>query len=94
MPTRNNAKNYRYEYNMQSIVNQDYSNYKVVIIDDASEDGTGDLIQAFLRKVKGHHDRFVFIKNTQRQSAVPNINMAIRKHCGKDDIALLVSGDD
>ena len=40
MPTYNNAKNYRYEYNLQSLMNQDYDNFKVIVVDDASTDGT------------------------------------------------------
>lgn len=38
VPTYNNAQNFRYEYNLYSIFNQDYTNFKVVIIDDASID--------------------------------------------------------
>lgn len=36
--------------NIQSIVMQNYSNYHVVVIDDASDDGTGDLISEYLDK--------------------------------------------
>lgn len=34
------------------------------------------------------------IKNKERRGAVYNINYAIKKHCNKEDIAVLVSGDD
>lgn len=44
VPTWNNAKKYRYHHNLHSIMNQDYQNYKIVVIDDASSDGTGDLV--------------------------------------------------
>jgi glycosyltransferase involved in cell wall biosynthesis len=50
VPTRNNAYNHRYVYNLQSILNQNYTNYKIVIIDDHSDDGTGVLIQKYLRR--------------------------------------------
>lgn len=92
--THNNAKNYRYEYNLQSIINQDYKNYKLVVVDDASNDGTADLISIFLQKSKLPKHRYVLIRNAQRMTAVPNINMAIKKHCSRDSIAVLVSGDD
>lgn len=60
---RNNARNYRYEYNLQSIINQDYKNYKLVVIDDASDDGTGDLIRIFLKNSKLPPERYFFIQN-------------------------------
>ena len=40
VPTINNAKDFRYQYNLQSMVNLNYKNYKIVIIDDASTDNT------------------------------------------------------
>ena len=45
MPTFNNAPNDRYLNNINSILQQDYSNFRVVIIDDASNDRTGEFIQ-------------------------------------------------
>lgn len=48
MPTYNNAKNFRYEYNLNSILKLNYNNYKVVIVDDASTDGTADLIESLI----------------------------------------------
>ena len=64
VPTRNNAKNYRYEYNLQSIINQNYKNYKIVIVDDASDDGTADLISIFLRKSKLPRSQYTLIRNS------------------------------
>ena len=64
VPTRNNAKNYRYEYNLQSIINQNYKNYKIVIVDDASDDGTADLISIFLRKSKLPRSQYTLIQNS------------------------------
>lgn len=40
VPTFNNVKDYRYRKNIESILQQQYTNYKVVIIDDASQDNT------------------------------------------------------
>jgi cellulose synthase/poly-beta-1,6-N-acetylglucosamine synthase-like glycosyltransferase len=48
IPTINNGQDFRYEYNLQSIYNQNYTNYKIVIIDDASKDSTFELIQQFI----------------------------------------------
>ena len=94
VPTRNNVENYRYEYNLQSILNQDYTNYKLVVVDDASNDGTGDLIDLFLARSKLPKERYALIRNKERMTAIPNIYRAITTECGRDDIAIIVSGDD
>jgi glycosyltransferase involved in cell wall biosynthesis len=78
--TYNNAKNFRYEYNLQSILNLDYNNYKVIIIDDASTDNTPQLIQKFLNS-QPKQERFELIVNDVQMTAVPNIHKAITKFC-------------
>jgi glycosyltransferase involved in cell wall biosynthesis len=50
VPSFNSAKNFRYEFNLQSILNQDYDNYRVAIVDDASSDNTTALIRHFMKK--------------------------------------------
>lgn len=64
VPTHNNAKNFRYEYNLQSIIHQNYKNFKLVVIDDASDDGTGDLITIFLRKSGLPSSQYHIVRNT------------------------------
>jgi glycosyltransferase involved in cell wall biosynthesis len=41
VPGYNNNANCRIEYNLNSIFSQNYTNYKVVVINDASNDGSG-----------------------------------------------------
>jgi cellulose synthase/poly-beta-1,6-N-acetylglucosamine synthase-like glycosyltransferase len=48
VPTYNNANNFRAELNLNSIFSQNYTNYKVVIIDDASQDQTATIIRKYL----------------------------------------------
>lgn len=81
VPSFNNANNFRYEYNLQSIFNQDYSNYRVVIIDDASTDNTTALIKYFLKKSKELASKVVLITNKKQMNTVPNVHMAIKKYC-------------
>lgn len=50
VPTINNAKDFRYYYNLVSIFNLNYTNYNVVIIDDASTDDNYELIQQYLKE--------------------------------------------
>jgi len=50
---------------MQSILMQEYSNYHIVFIDDASTDDTGLQIEAFLNnQTIIPRDRYVIVKNT------------------------------
>jgi hypothetical protein len=42
VPTFNNAKKSRHLRNIKSVIMQNYTNFHVVVIDDASDDGTGD----------------------------------------------------
>lgn len=45
VPTYNNYKRFRYYFNLHSILQQHYSNYRIVIIDDASSDDTAKSIE-------------------------------------------------
>ena len=48
VPGYNNNARFRIEYNLNSIFTQNYTNYRVVIIDDASVDGSGDVYRKYL----------------------------------------------
>lgn len=47
IPSFNNAVLDRYMHNLNSILQQDYSNYHIVFIDDASDDETADKVRQF-----------------------------------------------
>jgi len=67
---------------MRSILMQEYKNYHIVFIDDASADGTGDQIETFLAKQSIlPHDRYVIIKNKVETRAMPNLRMAANNYC-------------
>ena len=93
VPTLNNARNFRYEYNLQSMVNLDYKNVKIVIVDDASTDGTFALIKLWIEQNAAARD-IVVLANEKRMTAVPNIHRAVTQHCAADSIVVLVDGDD
>lgn len=93
VPTLNNAKGFRYQYNLQSMVNLDYKNFKVVIVDDASTDYTYELIKQWIEENEIKQN-IVVLTNQKRMTAVPNIHRAIVDHCGPDDIVVLADGDD
>ena len=45
VPSYKNVRDDRYKLNMYSIFRQEYDNYHVVYMDDASPDGTGDKVR-------------------------------------------------
>lgn len=61
---------------------QNYSNYHIVVIDDASTDQTGELILKFLREQnKVGEDRYDVIRNSQQMRAMANIRFAAKTYC-------------
>jgi glycosyltransferase involved in cell wall biosynthesis len=70
---------------LASIVNQDYDNFEVVVIDDCSTDKTWNRMLRYPVKR---------IRNIKRQgSALANIVSGV-KHAKRDDIIVIVDGDD
>jgi glycosyltransferase involved in cell wall biosynthesis len=65
VPSFNNAANNRHINNMNSIIMQEYSNYHVVFIDDASTDSTYNDINLLLaRQQKLPSSQYTIIRNT------------------------------
>ena len=61
---------------------QNYSNYRLIIIDDGSVDATVSLIKSFMQKQnKISQDNYKIIANKQRQFALPNVLNAARNFC-------------
>ncbi len=74
---------------------QKYQNYRIVVIDDASTDGTGDLISNYLRnQMTVSQNRYLLIKNTQRKRAMYNLRRAAMEFCRPQQIFMIVDGDD
>lgn len=48
IPTYNNIPEQRYISNLNSIFQQNYKNYRMIVIDDASSDGTGEALQKYI----------------------------------------------
>jgi len=45
-----------YEVNLQSVLQQNYTNFRIVYLDDASKDGTGDLVENYLQTHQIHYN--------------------------------------
>jgi glycosyltransferase involved in cell wall biosynthesis len=90
VPSYNNSE--WVERNLNSIFTQKYDNYRVIYIDDASQDST-------LRKVKDSIDnhqmahRTAVIHNEKNLGACENINRAVHSCCD-EEIAMVLDGDD
>lgn len=90
IPSYNN-KNW-YVRNLNSVFSQNYNNYRVIYVDDASPDGTGELVKAFVQE-NNQQQKITLIQNTKRQGALSNLHKAIWL-CRPDEIVANLDGDD
>lgn len=78
--------------NIESVIDQDYDNYRVIFTDDCSKDGTFDLVANYVLN-SPKKDRITLIKNTTRLGALANLYNMIHS-CDDDEIILTLDGDD
>lgn len=89
-PSYNNKE--WWEWNLKSLLNQNYTNYRIIITDDCSTDGTGDAIENYI-KVNQLEHKVTLIKNKERRGALHNLYTMIHS-CPNDAIIATVDGDD
>lgn len=77
---------------IESVVNQDYENWQMIITDDASSDDSYD--QAIAAAGKEYGNRIKVYKNSENRGAVYNQISAITGCSKPDDIVMLLDGDD
>ena len=73
---------------IESVVSQDYDNYEMIVIDDASTDNTYNIAKQW------ESDKIKVIRNEENKGAVRNQIESIRKYCKEDDIVMFLDGDD
>lgn len=73
---------------IDSVMAQDYDNWMMIIVDDASTDNT---FEVAYEKTNG---KIAVIQNEANQGAVKNQLDTIRLVCRPDDIVILLDGDD
>lgn len=78
--------------NLNSVINQVYSNYRIIYIDDCSVDDTAKQV-AFWKEKSQLKERFTFIRNPQRVGALENIYHAVHG-CRDEEVIVSLDGDD
>lgn len=81
-----------FERNLASVFAQKYDNYRVIYIDDCSTDGTGQLVEDYIRDQK-QSDWVTIEHNPQRLGHLCNQHTAIGT-CKDDEIIIILDGDD
>lgn len=81
-----------YEYNLGSALSQQYHNFRIIYVDDASTDGTGDLVEAYVREWDTEQ-RVTLIHNPKRLGALYNTHRGVWL-CQPDEIVAILDGDD
>jgi glycosyltransferase involved in cell wall biosynthesis len=69
LPTENNGAKRKYLRSIRSIIMQDYLNYHFIVIDNASTDKTGTLMEEeLLKQKKVPSSNYKIIKNNERKT--------------------------
>jgi hypothetical protein len=80
------------EKNLASLLSQEYDNFRIIYIDDASTDRTYEKVERYIQEQGACH-KVELIHNAKRQKALHNLYKAIHS-CKDDDIILICDGDD
>lgn len=81
-----------YVKNLDSIFCQNYQNYRVIYTDDASPDGTGNLVYEYIQD-HNLQDKVTLIINEKNCGALENIYRMVHS-CDDDEIIVSLDGDD
>ncbi len=80
------------ETTLTSLFTQNYTNFRVIIVDDCSSDNNCEVIEQCIDK-HNFSDRVTFIKNEQRHRKLFNLYRVLYE-CNDNEIVLMVDGDD
>ncbi len=90
IPSYNNKE--WYKRNLDSVFSQNYQRYRIVYLDDASPDGTGELVRKYVKERKQEH-RVTLIRNEKRSGALSNTFKGAWL-CDPSEIVAILDGDD
>ena len=78
---------------LSSLLDQDYSNMELILLDDASGDQTSKIIESYLEELQKKFISVIFIKNDQNKGNIPfNMNQMLKR--AKGTYCKMLSGDD
>lgn len=89
--TYNNESNV--EFNLTQALHQDYSDYRIIILNDNSQDRTLQKINEFLTQHPSNIP-VIIIDNKIRKGALSNHYYAIHELIADDEIVVILDGDD
>jgi len=90
----NNNDKFRIEYSLNSIFTQNYTNYKAVIINDGSTDGSDEVYRKYFEFYQIDKAHYTYIENKERITSLENLYLATINHCSKDSIVVTLDADD
>jgi len=80
------------EKNLTSIFSQNYENFRVIYIEDASTDATYEKVKAIIERFEAS-DRVTLIHNQINRGSAYNLFTAVHS-CQNDEIICIIDGDD
>lgn len=93
-PGVNNEPYERYLWHIESVLQQNYSNYRLIIIDDTSIDKTVQLISKHLKWRNVSQEKVTLIRNKQSQKTLANIFYVTHKFCDFGEVQMVLDSDD
>lgn len=82
-----------YKGNLDAAFAQNYSNFRIIYVDDCSSDKTAELVEHYIQQ-RGWAHRVTLIKNKERKLKMENFYNAVHQHCQDHEIVIDYDGDD
>ena len=80
---------------LNSVFKQDYHNWRMIFIDDASNDGTSALVEQIQRESQLPEQKFkIFKHETRMRSALYSFYEAAHNFCDDNEVMIYLDGDD